>query len=364
MAVPSSLPVRPDSSSGKRALAGLLLLAAVSAAVLLWWWGGANPPDAAGYGPGAPYLYVLQHESLELVDPDLGTVVARLRIKGERPYAAALTSNGTALFMVAGKRLIALSPANHRLVSQTALSDWGRRVTVSPDGRTVAVSIAEDPEVRLFRWDGARLILTDRLQTGGEPGALLYDDTGRLLYVGLEDAVLALDWQTGVEVFRAPLPKPHQLDPVRRLLRGPGGVLYAYYINADHLGAIAVIDPAGARVRVHETGRVIHDIALSADGQTLYATWRTAVGVIPRRGGLLALDPSTFALKRPELALGWAMGVAVSPDGNHLYVTEARRPFRWDFDFPGALVRVDTASWQVVDRTPIGRLPQAFAENH
>lgn len=366
MAVPSAEHPVPAPRTHRRwplaaAAAVVLFLGSAAAAI---WWNGSDPPVARSFGADSPRVYLLQRGGIEIADPIAGTILGRLPRPGGYPHALVPGPDGRFYFCLDGEALVAFRADGYQEVASLPFDAWPRRLAISPDGTTIVVSLAEDPDVRIIRWDGTLFHEEMHLHTGGEPGALLFDTTGRTLYVGLEDEVLAVDLDAGAERFRTPIPKPHQLDPVRKLVQAIDGRLYAYYVNWDHLGAVALISPAGDLLQLREFGRVIHDIALSPDEGTLYATWRTPVGETPRRGGLIAMDSANLESIRPELDLGWAMGVTVSPDGKMLYVTEGRRPFRWAFDFPGTLVRIHAESLQVLSRRPVGRGPQVVVTNY
>jgi DNA-binding beta-propeller fold protein YncE len=364
VATPS--PVRQPIMARRRSLwlvsgLGLLVLLA-AAAVLAWLWGGSSPPSAQALALHGPLLFLLQTNSVEIVDAAGGTVAGRLALPARPAWAAVSPDRG--LFLItSGQGLLAYSTDGYRLMQREELGGWPRRVAFRPDGSAVAVTLAEVPDVLVYARDGAALRPLRRLPTGGEPGALLFDPSRQELVVGLEDAVIGLAMESGSETFRVTIPKPHQKDPVRKLALGPRGDLYALYINEEHLGAIALIRPDRS-VTVHEFGRVLHDFVLSPDGQNIYVTWRTPVGERPRRGGVLALDAQTFEPVRPEIPLGWAFGLALSPDGTSLYVTEGRRPFRWAIDLPGYLLQIDLAGWQVASRRQVGRLPVAVTANY
>jgi len=90
------------------------------------------------------------------------------------------------------------------------------------------------------------------------------------------------------------------------------------------------VDPTSRRVTIHAQDKRMHqpnDLALSNDGQTLYASdpdWENGEGSIWR------IDPNG-ACECVASGLGTTNGIEISPDGKNLYVNETNQRKIWSY---------------------------------
>ena len=173
---------------------------------------------------------------------------------------------------------------------------------------------------------------------------------------------------------------------------------YLTKVNAGTLSRIDLV--AAARIRERPAGKGAEGVAVSPDGKEVWVTNR-------QDGTLTVHDPVTLAIRRRMTSKGFPIRVAFTADGRHALVTNASAANLAVFDArtklriatvqlaeagteykptmlgrsalpvgvlpdparPRAYVAisgadqvavVDTRSWQVVDRWPVGREPDAL----
>ena len=223
-------------------------------------------------------------------------------------------------------------------------------LAASPDGRWLAVVHWGDNSVGLidvaaddpagFRHDGeivvekrlplhlARKVNRDRYCGACLRGAVFTPD-GRYLLVarmgGGGVAVLDVAARTHLGSVKGMKPTPRHL-----LLSADGSRLY---IGSNSSGYVSLYDTqaliAAARqgrprlnpLREARTGSGTRTLALSPDGATLYAA-------VNRGSRLVALDARTLRMRLEIAADSYPVGLAIAPDGRHIWVTSQGRKLR------------------------------------
>lgn len=222
------------------------------------------------------------------------------------PHHWALSPDGRELMVgdTVGNELFALDPDTFALRRRVPCAD-PYQLGYSPDGRFLTVNGLARNQVDVY--DAATLKLAKRFPLRTMPSHLAYSPDSRHVFVTLQGTgrVAAIDlhemkvlWD--VKVGRVPAGTIWLHDRLLVALMGEDG--------------FAVLDPADGHTerRVH-AGKGAHQLYLSPDGRTLWVNNRVA-------GTTMAMDATTFAVKRSYMVPGGPDDIAFAPDGK-LWIT-------------------------------------------
>jgi YVTN family beta-propeller protein len=161
--------------------------------------------------------------------------------------------------------------------------------------------------------------------------------------IGVVDVLLAVLLVTERTPTLSPVAVAQVPDPVAMAVSPDDRRVYV----AGPCCAVSVIDAVtGAVTASIPTSHGVSGLAISPDGAHLYAT-------DPTSGTVSVIATATSAVTATVLAGPDPLGVAVSPDGRTAYVAE-------DSD-PGHVAVIDTATAAVIRRIPVGDNPAAVA---
>jgi YVTN family beta-propeller protein len=204
-----------------------------------------------------------------------GTVVP-LKKPSEESFVGGLSIDpaGTRLFAVhaLGKLLSAVDLGTGKVVKEVELSAEGYTTLVTPDGRTVLVSLWGGAKVLLF--DSATLEARGEIPVGEHPNAMALSRDGKRLFVACANtnAVWAVDLSTRSALAQISI----ALDPAAPLGSTPnalslspdGGLLLV--ANADN-NTVALVDVASSAVRGFiPTGWYPTAAQFSRDGRRIF----------------------------------------------------------------------------------------------
>ncbi|HEY6003994.1 MAG TPA: beta-propeller fold lactonase family protein [Anaeromyxobacter sp.] len=254
---------------------------------------------------------------------------------GSAPASAAApdrSADGIAVVDVRKRRVVRILPAG----------DDPESFDLLPDGRTLVVSNEESASASIVDIPAARVVATVRV--GAEPEGVAVAPGGRTVAVACEseNRVDFLEPSTRRVVARVPTCKRPRMVAFTR----DGALAFA---TCELEAAIQVIDararqPAGL-IELAPGSRPM-GLAMSPDGTRLYVS-------NGRAGTVSAIDVATRKVVATAERVGarcW--GIAITSDGRKLYVANG----------PSNDVAVlDAASLSVVKRIPVGSLPWGVA---
>jgi len=320
----------------------------------------------AGAAPAAPAAQAFvsneDEHTVSVLDTERGAVTATIPI-GKRPRGLKLSRDGSRLY-VAVSGLPKCPPS----VPDEQCAKLAR--DLSADGIAVL--------------DTRQLKVLKVLQAGSDPEQFDLSRDGRRLYVSNEDSATAsvVDIASGAVVARVPV--GHEPEGVRVSPEGAWAL-----ITSETDNSVAFLDTHGLSItRTVPVGHRPRDLAFTADGHAAYVSGEFDASVyrisIPAgepvqkvlqlrkearpmavlldaarhrlyvstgRGGTIAVvalkgASATLIKEIPVGARPW--GIALTPDGRHLYAANG----------PSNDVSVvDTASLAVVKTIPVGRSP-------
>lgn len=322
---------------------------------------------AACQSPPSPVrtrVYVTNEVSgdLTIIDPDLRQVIGRVAV-GRRPRGIVPSPDGRLLYIALSGSPIGgpgvdesmLPPTDHSLDGIAVFDVAAGRVVrvlrgvsdpetiaVSPDGRRLYVASEDRGELVLMASDDGRVLTT--APVGGEAEGTAVSPDGSLVYATSEaDHVVAVyDTQAGrvrarIQVGERPRNAVFTADGRRAFVPG----------ESD--STVTAIDVASDRVvtRIRLEGENVRPmgVALSPDGRHLFVT-------TGRGRELFRLDPVTLRPTGRVVVGQRPWGIIMSGDGGHVFTANGPS---------NDVTMVNTQSLSVVARFPAGERPWGVA---
>lgn len=298
----------------------------------------ASPAQAA---PGRAYVTNANSDTVSVIDTATDTVITTIAV-GDRPEGVAVLPNGTRVYVVNSLdgTVSVINTATNIVVATVPVGGDPRSVTVTPDGTRAWVS----------GYSGTTVIDTATNTVVGTVAALpssldvAFSPNGSRAYGTGNDTLIVVDTATLARV--AEVPTGH--SPSEVLVSPDGSRVYVM----DSVSGVRSYNTATNTevARAQYPGPDITGMAISPDGTRLYLTQDIPAAV-------LVVDAATLAVVT-TVPVGEviAEGVGVSPSGDRLYVTALTLEGGSD-----RVVVIDTATNAVVANVGVGSLPMNVA---
>jgi YVTN family beta-propeller protein len=277
-------------------------------------------------------------DSLSLIDTATYKEISRTHI-GRSPHHLILTPDGKTLIvaMASGNELVFIDRASGTITQRIAASD-PYQVAFSPDAKWfVATSLRLD---RIDIYDAADYRLVHRLPAPTMPSHIAFSTDSATVFITLQGAnsLIAIDLASGKPIWTVAVgPQPAGVW-VR-----PSGTILVGIMGSDHIAEVAAND--GSIIRRIQTARGAHNFLLSPDGKVLYVSNRVA-------GTISILDPDTLAVTGTMPAPGGPDDMALTADGQELWVTG-----RWK----ASVDVIDRVTGTLKTRIAVGRSPHGIS---
>jgi YVTN family beta-propeller protein len=290
-------------------------------------------PSPAATSNATTFVYVTESElgvgnliTLNTKDQTM----ARLPIAGA-PAAVAVSPDGRRAYVAdqASNSVIVVDTQNSTIVTHIPVGNLPWRIAASPDGRSVYVTNINDGTLSLI--DTATNIQTNTIFTDSSPAAVAFSPDGRKAYVTLLDiasltggpnhvnALLVIDTSTQQIIKQLPLVTGVEMvvSPTRHeLYLVIGGSFSVVNTDTDELLAQVALD------NDQTTG-----VAVSPDGSRIYVTEHGMIDIghtdppdpiIPAKVYVISAD-TRAPIAKAETAPGLT-GISLSPDGGTAYL--------------------------------------------
>ncbi|MGA7384315.1 MAG: beta-propeller fold lactonase family protein [Methylocella sp.] len=312
---------------------------------------------AAFPAKAAPFAYVVNQSSNNVSVIDTATnppsVVATIPLGVNSPLGVAVAPDGKRAYVIGGFVSVIDTAAN--TVVATVPLPVGTEpagVAVTPDGSHVYVTNEISNTVFVIDTTGNMVVAT--VPVGNHPIGVAVTPDGKDVYVanGGDNTVSVIDTA------------PDMVVATVAVGTGPNGVAvtpdgkHAYVANRGS-NNVSVIETTGNTVvATVAAGLAPNGVAITPDGKHAYVVNFGAFTVPPVSfpfstpgffpGSVSVIDTATNTVVAGIPMRSGADGVAITPDGNHAYVTNGR--------FNNVLV-IDTAPNAVVVTVPVGFCP-------
>ncbi|MBI3783570.1 MAG: DUF4215 domain-containing protein [Deltaproteobacteria bacterium] len=343
-------------------------------------------PAATVRAGSQAYIANFSSDTVTVIDTGSNRITGRIPV-GHHPWGVAVNPAGTRVYVTnQNDATLSVIDTLSETVSatihldgppilftdggETALvSPWPYSAAVDPSGNTVYVTgpYIQSSDGIVWAINAANNTIRARIAVGHEPYGVLFSPDGRWAYVSNhagdpspaynDGTVSVIDTATDTAVDLIQL---HQDRPTALAISADGARLYV----ANWGGSISIIDTAQRRVmNTIPLGQGLAGLALSPDGNRLYVGWMgqmrdpsTCFGCL-LYGVATAIDLQTNQVVANVDRLGSGpRGIALNPSGSRLFVP--------DYFSDGSVFVIDTASMTVASRIalPIGSAAVAFGQ--
>jgi YVTN family beta-propeller protein len=237
--------------------------------------------------------------------------------------------------------------ATRQVVTSIPVDMGPRDIVITPDGRRAYLTSINTGTVSVI--DTASNTVAKTIKVGATPWGIAVTADGARAYVANADSDTVSVIDTSAD----------QVTATVRVGYWPNGVAangpFAYVVNRSRTLTNSQHNAMTVLTVLAGDQRVI-DIPVSDDAQTVALSPDGSVGYVP--GSFLSLVDA-----RENVGIGIAgagkngLGVAVSPDGSLIYVTNERQAW----SLPGTVVAVDAATTAVKTTIPVGVRPFGVA---
>jgi len=240
---------------------------------------------------------------------------------GGMPYALAVTPDGSFVYVPNGEDVAVIDTATSKVVERVNVGVNPSDVAVSPNGEYVYVTNRDfDGEGSVSVIRVATNTVTSTIVVGGDPLFVVVSSDGLYVYVLKSEFVdVGGGYYQSFGVVSVVSTATHSVLSNITVGRGPSGL--AVSPDGNHLyvttveGLLFVVDPSlkteTASITVSDAG--LRDVVVSPDGKYVYVVGFMAVFVVSTESDAVVAVVSD---------LGAPMGLALSTDGDYVYVTE------------------------------------------
>jgi YVTN family beta-propeller protein len=286
---------------------------------------------------GGPYLYVPNESdnTVSVIDTSSDTVVAMIPVSGTTADTAAISPDGKFVYVASESGIVSvIATASNSVVATIPVGSGSALVAFSPNGSVAYVTHLSSNYVSVI--DTASNTVIGNITIGSSWSyGIAFSPDGARAYVTGNGTVSVIDTAsnsvvTSIAVGSSPTD----------VAVSPNGALV--YVSNFGSGTVSVISTAtNAVVDTITVGPDPYGVVFSPDGSRAYVA--TNVGIV---AVINTANDSVIT----SINVGPAVGIAISPDGTHLYVTH--------YKFSSTVSVIDTTTDSVVGTINVGNVPE------
>lgn len=287
-------------------------------------------------------------DGVSVIDPIAGTLIAHIKT-GKKPHGVAIAPDGMMVYVSNEEdgTLTVIDPATNKVTGNYPIGAMPNQLEVSADGGKVYVTLHGDDALAVFNISERRVEKV--IPIGRDPHIALRSPDGKTIFVTSEGdmKIVAVDAQTGDIRSEIPLlafPRVLTITPDNRTLyqtiRWLNGALVIDLAKNAVVDRIALGEPIYA-----VEGKDAHGLAVTPDGSHLWLTTQTTNTVT-------ILDTKTHKVTGRIDAGKDPNWIGFTPDGKRAVVSNTAS---------GDVSVIDAADYKVITTIPVGPSPKRLA---
>jgi YVTN family beta-propeller protein len=325
----------------------------------------------AGVAGASPFAYItnLESNNVSVIDTATDTVKATVNV-GTEPFRVAVSSDGTRVYVTncMGNSVSVIDATKNKVIGTVRVGSYPIGVAVNPDGTKVYVVNAASNTISVI--DTATNNVTATVKVGNLPEGVAVAPDGRKVYVAnsgedpdYQGTVSVIDTATNTITATVPV----GIDPYGVAISPDGTKVYVVNSNIYpyYNGTVSVIDTATNNVTATvKVGNLPQGIAVSPNGTRAYVATTTPtiysgkniysgkynIDATLLTGAVDIIDTTKYEVIDRVSVGNYAYWVAVTPDGNKVYVVNSES---------NTTSVIDTATNKVNTTVPVGGHPTA-----
>ncbi len=287
------------------------------------------------------YLYVPNEydNTISVIDISNDSVVATIPVGGNYADTVAVSPDGALVYVASESGIVSvIDTSTNSVVSTIGVGSQPYVVAFSPNGATAFVTNASSNTVSVI--NTAENVVVATINVGSAPYGVAFPPDGSRAYVTNEGAgtVSVIDTATNSVVSTinvGSLPTILAISP-------DGSQIY---VDNYRSGTVSVIDPTTNTVKATiNVGGDPYGVVFSPDGSRAYVANDVGAVSVIDTGSKSVID---------TISVGEAVGIAISHDGSHLYVSH--------YKGSDTVTVIDTTTNTIVDTINVGHVPEYLA---
>jgi len=279
--------------------------------------------------------------TVSVVDTSNDTVVATIPISSRNPDGAAVSPDGTLVYVASEGGIVSvISTATNSVVATIPVGSGAIFVAFSPDGSLAYVTHYGGDYVSVIN-TATNTVVVD-ITLGGFTYSVAFSPDGSHAYVTNEGsgAVSVIDTANNSIVTSIVIGS----SPTGIAVSPDGTHVYASNYGS---GTVSVIDTATNTVTATiNLGTNPYGVVVSPDGLHAYvATYPVTYPGMGPGGTVAVIDTATNSVTT-SIDVGPSVGITISPDGSHVYVSH--------YTSGDTVTVIDTATNSVIDTITVG----------
>jgi len=302
------------------------------------------------HAQGRVYVANFASDNVSVLDTSSNTVIATVSV-GTQPQGAAVTPDGTRAYVAnCGGDVWVIDTSTNKVATKVVVGGCPTGVAFTPDGQHAYVTKANANAVAVLDTSSNTVVTT--IAVGTAPGGVAITPDGKNAYVTNvgtgSGPVSVVDTSSNTESAtvnvgnNAPVGVVITPDGTRAYVKGGYGVISVIATSSNTV--VATVNLSGNDINPF-------GLAISPDGAHVYVTRFNA-------NGLAVIDTSSNTVTAMPAAGGYPNGVAISPDGTRAYVATSKDATG---NGNGAVSVIDTSTNAIVATVGVGSTPYGMA---
>lgn len=301
--------------------------------------------------PAFAYIANFNSSTVSVINTVTNTVIATIPV-GTSPRGVGISSDGSRVYVANrdSQNVSVINTATNTVIATIPVGNAPQGVSVSPDGSRVYVANQGSNNVSVINTATNQVVTT--IGVGTSPVGVSVSPDGNRVYVTNQRSnnVSVINTATNQVLATIPVGSP----PFGVSVSPDGNRAYVAQFGANTVSVINTATNTVVATIPLPPSNASYAVSVSPDGNRVYVARTTTNGSSNNTSSVSVIDPATNTVivtipvgTTPTITYGF-VGVAVSPDGKQLYVTNL---------FANSVSVINTASNTITTTIPVGNSP-------